>query len=376
MKLRDKKETLQKPKKAGLTAVDIFSGGGALTLGLKRAGFNVIGAVEVEPHAFSTYKANHPDVQAFKQDIRTIKGESLLKLSSSGRIDLLAGCPPCQGFSNLTTKYKRPDPRNELINEMGRLIKEIKPEAVMMENVPGLAKKGKDLFDDLLKLMLSLGYIFEYKILQVADYGVPQSRRRLVLLAGKGFPIDFPSPTHSRVESKNRKQWITVGSVIKDMPEPITLNESRKRGGPQGFNWHIVRNMSPENQKRLLKTKPGKSRTSIPNHLRPKCHKNLNSGFTNVYGRMSWDNVSPTITGGCTTLSKGRFGHPEKNRTISVREAALLQTIPIDYIIDTPYMDYACDIIGNALPCDFSEALALKVRKVLVNQYGTFSKTN
>ena len=129
------------------TAVDIFAGGGGLTVGLKRAGFNVVAAIEIEKHAFSTYQANHPEVHGYMQDVRTISGKTLLKHSSTNEIDLLAGCPPCQGFSSLTSKYRRIDSRNQLVSEMSRLVEEIQPRAVMMENVPGLAEKGKELFD-------------------------------------------------------------------------------------------------------------------------------------------------------------------------------------------------------------------------------------
>lgn len=338
-------------------AVDLFCGGGGLTVGLKRAGFQVVGAVENEPHAFATYKANHPEVNVFFQDIRTVKGECLLKLAPEG-IDLVAGCPPCQGFCSLTTKYRYEDPRNKLVWEMSRLIEEIRPKAVMMENVPGLIKKGKDIFDLFVKKLSDLGYFCKWKVLQFADYGVPQSRHRLVLLAGYGFEINIPSPTHSKNPTKGMLPWRTVRNVIYNMPSPVTLSESIRRGGPQAFNWHVTRDLSEINKKRLKVAQPGKSRASIPRELRPTCHQTEDKGFGNVYGRMSWDNVSPTITGGCTTLSKGRFGHPDELRTISVREAAMLQTLPRDYIIATDYMDKACNIIGNALPCDFAEVLA------------------
>jgi DNA (cytosine-5)-methyltransferase 1 len=339
-------------------AIDIFSGSGGLTVGLKKAGFRVVAAVEIEPHAFATYKTNHPEVQAYKQDVRTVKGQSLLALSPTGNIDLLSGCPPCQGFSSLTAKYKRSDPRNELVLEMGRLVEEIQPKIVMMENVSGLPKKGFEFFETLLKKLDSLGYITNWDILQVADYGVPQSRQRLVLLAGKGFPIHLPKPTHSKMGEYGLRKWRNVRDAIGDMPEPISLSEANSSGGPQRYNWHIVRTISSDTLKILKAARPGESRVKLPDELRPPCHKNREDGFNNVYGRLSWEQVAPTITGGCTTFSKGRFGHPEQDRTISVREAALLQTFPIDYIFDTPYMDYVCEMIGNALPCDFAEILA------------------
>lgn len=347
-------------------AIDIFSGSGGLTVGLKKAGFRVIAAVEIESHAFATYKTNHPEVQAYKQDIRTVKGKSLLGLSPNSQIDLLSGCPPCQGFSSLTAKYKRLDPRNELVLEMGRLVEEIQPQMLMMENVPGLSKKGAEFFDELLQKLDSLGYITEWDILQVADYGIPQSRQRLVLFAGKGFPIHLPQPTHSKTGKNGLKKWTNIRDVIGCMPEPISLAESQSSGGPQRYNWHIVRSISADTLKILKASRPGESRLNLPMELRPPCHKNRKDGFNNVYGRLSWEQVAPTITGGCTTLSKGRFGHPDKNRTISVREAALLQTFPIDYIFDTPYMDHVCEMIGNALPCDFAQILAKQCLDTLI----------
>jgi DNA (cytosine-5)-methyltransferase 1 len=134
------------------------------------------------------------------------------------------------------------------------------------------------------------------------------------------------------------------------------------------LNWHVVRTLSAENRRRIREAKPGKHWKGIPKRLRPTCHQDRKVGFSNVYGRMRWDKVSPTITGGCTTFSKGRFGHPDEDRTISVYEAALLQSFPKNYVIDTPYMEYACNIIGNALPCDFAKIMAKQCSSVLQDQ--------
>lgn len=351
--------------KEKLTAIDVFCGGGGLTLGLKRGGFNVIAGIDNNMHAVSTFKANHSDVNVFNQDVSTIKGNSLKKLSANGKIDLIAGCPPCQGFTSLTHKYKRIDPRNKLIYQMQRLIKEIRPKVIMMENVPGLEKKGKHYLSRMINSLVKMGYCVNYKILQVADYGVPQNRRRLVLLAGKGFEIPMPRKTHSRNGESGLKTWNTLRDTICKVPEPVTLSKAKTTGGPQYYNWHVIRDLSPINTLRLKYSKAGESRARLPDKLRPQCHKNKDFGFSNVYGRMNWDSISVTITAGCTTLSKGRFGHPDKDRTLSVREAALVQTFPMDYIIDTPYMEHACNIVGNALPCDFAEVLSRQCYKYL-----------
>jgi DNA (cytosine-5)-methyltransferase 1 len=354
-----------KRTKQQVTAVDLFCGGGGLTVGLKKAGFNVVAAVEINQHAASTFKANNPKTKIFVKDIRNVSGREILEISPTGKIDILSGCPPCQGFSSLTTKYRRNDPRNQLIYEMLRLVEEISPKIIMMENVAGLAKRGKKLLDQTLHQLNKWGYITEVGVLQVADYGVPQFRRRLVLLAGRGFHISFPIPSHSK-NGIDKPQWCTVYDAIGHFPKPLTMTQVKDN--PIKYNWHVVRDLSSVNQLRLSYIKPGQNWKCIPEKIRPKCHQGDYCGFPNVYGRMSWDDVSPTITGGCTTLSKGRFGHPTENRTISVREAACLQTFPDDYIFDTHFMAHVCDIIGNALPCDFAFSLAKQCYEAIIKQ--------
>lgn len=346
-------------------AADLFAGGGGLSVGLVSAGFDVAAAVELEPTAAITYKANHPSVTVFDRDIQTVEASEVLAAAGGREISLLAGCPPCQGFSSLTSKYKKPDPRNRLIEEMGRLVVELRPATVMMENVPGLPSKGAAYFNAFVRRLRAHGYRVKWKVLQVADYGVPQRRRRLVLLAGRGFHVPFPEPTHARVPKGTRVGWRTVEDAIKGMKRPIVLSSALRQGGPEKFNWHVVRKLTSKNLSRLRHARAGRSWTAIRKDLRPDCHQEKKAGFSNVYGRMSWDKAAPTITGGCTTLSKGRFGHPELLRTISVREAATLQTFPSDYKFKTPYMEAACNIVGNALPCDFAAVLAGACRKAL-----------
>jgi DNA (cytosine-5)-methyltransferase 1 len=340
-----------------LVAVDLFSGGGGLTAGLKMAGFSVCAAVELDKAAAETYNENHKEVILFQKDIKEITAIELLKTSPSGKIDLIAACPPCQGFSSLTSKYKTFDSRNKLINEFARLVREIKPTTIMMENVPGLEKKGGHLFTPVINEFKELGYIIDFKVLEVADYGIPQRRKRLVVLGMLGSSIKIPQPTHSMSGENGKKQWKTVKDAIGHMPHPIDLKTVKTLGRPTEYNWHVTRNLAPINVLRLKSLKAGASRTAIPQELRPVCHKS-DIGFSNVYGRMAWDKPSPTITGGCTTLSKGRFGHPAEIRTISVREAALLQTFPKNYKFSTEFIDKACNIIGNALPPQFAKVMS------------------
>lgn len=347
------------------SAIEVFAGGGGLAVGLRDAGFQTAAAVEIEPHAAATFKANHPEVHVFRQDIRTVSGYELLRLAS-GHLDVLAACPPCQGFSSLTAKWRKEDPRNDLVFEVGRLAAQMRPRAIMMENVPGLGKKGRPLLDALAEELSALGYTTNWSILEVADFGVPQRRHRLVFLAGLGFGIDMPAATHSRTKKNGLPRWRTVRDAINGMQEPLTFREARARGGAQLFDWHVVREVSAATRARLRAARPGGNWFEFPNEIRVECHKGSYRGFRNVYGRLEWDEPSATITAGCTTFSKGRFGHPESERTISVREAAILQTFPNKYIFETPHIDRACEIVGNALPCLFAATIARQVRDALI----------
>ncbi len=361
-----------KKEKIKLTAIDLFSGGGGLSLGLEKAGFDVLLGVELRKEIAKTYVVNHPYAKVLTKDIRKVTGKEILELVGKQKIDLIAGCPPCQGFSQLTEKWKRKDPRNGLVLEMARIIEEIKPRMVMMENVPGLAMKGKRILNKFIRKLESLGYIVQKGVLQMADYGVPQSRRRLVLLAGMGFGISMPKATHVRNGNKKNKlkPWVPISRVISKTGRPMKFSCASRDKGPESYNWHVVGDLKDVSRQRLKAMQEGADRRALPKHLRPDCHRDDNEGFTNVYGRMRWNDVSPTITSGCTRPCMGRFGHPDKLRTISVREAALIQTFPKNYKIKTKFMDYACDIVGNALPPKFARAAG----EICVDAYENFEE--
>ena len=202
----------------------------------------------------------------------------------------------------------------------------------------------------------------------MANFGIPQSRRRLVLLAGRGFKISLPTTTHSRSpkEGSGLKPWVTIREAISHMDEPVTLKTALQTGGPLSHNWHVIRDLLPRTKERLRAANPGKTWLTLDESLRPPCHRNGYRGFTNVYGRMAWDQVSPTITGGCTTPCKGRFGHPDRSKyTISVREAALLQTFPENYRFITDRMEAVCDMIGNAVPPLYAKLAAKQILTAL-----------
>ena len=323
-----------------LTAIDLFSGCGGLTQGLKSAGYQVIAAIEIDAAATRVYSMNHPDVEVFAQDISLLSPKALMaKLGiERGQLDLLAGCPPCQGFSSLRTRNgakQNKDRRNSLVHQIVRYTRALQPKAIMLENVPKLATHSS--FKSVLSKLRKLGYRVDFRVENAADFSVPQRRKRLIMLAAKAF-----DPTFAR-RSVRRK---SVRQAIGNLPAP---NSTRDK-------LHVI-DMSRRSEKVLeiirLIPKDGGSRSSLPLRLRLPCHARK-SGFNDVYGRMKWDDVSPTITGGCYNPSKGRFLHPSENRPITLREAALLQGFPAKYRFDDKVSQQAVALmIGNALPPPF-----------------------
>lgn len=336
-----------------LLAVDLFSGCGGLTLGLKQAGFEVIGAVESDELSFASYERNHSDTYLWKQDIRTLSTVSVKRTLNLKKreLDLLAGCPPCQGFSTLVTKngcYLVDDPRNSLIYEFLRFIESLMPRAVLMENVPDLAHTTR--FRRFRKRLESLGYKSEYRILDAAEYGVPQRRRRLVLLASLRNEIKFARTARRKYTVRDAFRKL---KMRKAKPDPLHDTTSKRTERIQGLIEKIP--------------KDGGSRKDIKEFHQLKCHANFD-GFYDIYGRMRWNDISPTITSGCVNPSKGRFLHPSQDRPITLREAALLQTFPKSYWISLSQGKYkAAALIGNAFPPEFARRQAVAIKRVLIS---------
>lgn len=333
------------------TAVDLFSGAGGLTEGLRLAGYRVLGAVENDRLACSAYRANHPSVDLWETDIRKVTGPKLQERLGlkRGELDLLAACPPCQGFSSMRTKNggrRATDPRNNLVLDVLRLVRSLWPKLVMVENVPGLARS--EWFRRLRRGLMQQGYRVKWAVLNAVNYGVPQRRRRLVLIASRVGEPRFAPPT---------AVMRTVRSVLWGRTSP-----TRSRDPLHNY---------PVNRSGVIRAlikripKNGGSRSSLGQD-QLKCHQDFD-GFKDVYGRMSWDRPAPTITGGCINPSKGRFLHPSADRAITLREAALLQSFRPGYrfpISDGGRYPVAL-LIGNALPPEFIRRHAVELRRDL-----------
>lgn len=336
------------PPVSRLTAIDLFSGCGGLSCGLKQAGFDVVAAVEIDAKAQSTYKLNHPLVTLYSADIRALDPAQILVAAglNVGDLDLLAGCPPCQGFSRLRTKNKRTavkDERNNLVTDFVRFVMVMQPKSIMLENVPSLAKDGR--FTRMRNQLTELGYESVVHVLDAADYRVAQRRKRLIVLASKVHKPEIAPKVESRVTVREAFRGVGAPSTTKDALHAVGENRSQ-----------AVRDLI-----RLI-PKNGGSRGDLPASHQLECHKR-SDGFSDVYGRMAWDEVSPTITSGCHNPSKGRFLHPSYNRTITLREAALLQGFPQDYRFDVSHGKEAIALmIGNALPPPFIAAHANALR--------------
>jgi len=325
------------------TAIDLFCGAGGLTCGLKQAGFKVLAGIELKEIAAETYRKNHNTTLLLESDICNLSPHEVMKALElqPGQLSLLAGCPPCQGFSTLRTRNKASsvdDHRNDLIFEFLRWVKAFLPKTVMMENVPALAKDAR--MHTAMNQLKELGYHIDensLRIENIADYGVPQRRLRMILTASLCGSITPPSPTAIKT---------TVKQTIASLP----------KAGSSGDSLHDLGEVRSEKTKKLISLIPknGGSRADLPMEYWLECHKRYPNGFKDVYGRMHWDEVAPTITGGCHNPSKGRFLHPEEDRAITLREAALLQTFPPDYYFSLKRgKDAAALMIGNALPPKF-----------------------
>lgn len=317
-------------------------------------------AVEVDFYAAKAYHGN-VGTAPLVEDISCVSVAGLLRQAglAKGQCTVLLGCPPCQSFSELrrgtpTTEADRS--RDSLPDEMVRIVRGVMPRHLAMENVPGLTEgRRRQTFDSLVEQLEGLGYRTKWDILDAADYGVPQHRRRLVLIASRVAAPRLPRPTHGDpgsllTASNGLQRWHTVRDAIGDL-RPLNPGEA----DPEDL-YHRARQHSDLNLRRLRALKEGQGREQFPEDLRLECHRN-HAGHRDVYGRMWWDRPAPTLTSGCTNITRGRFAHPKQDRAITLREALRLQSFPDETVLWGVEGQMALQV-GNAVPPLLGEHLA------------------
>ncbi len=348
---------------SAITCVDLFCGLGGLTHGLIRKGIEVVNGIDTDARCRFPYESNNGAVFV-KQDVSDLPAAELAGMFGDAKLRLLAGCAPCQPFSTYSRRGRkdRKDTKWDLVSDFGRLVRETQPELVTMENVPQLM--GHEVFRDFLGSLE--GYSTWFRAVECAPYGIPQTRKRLVLLASRLGPVRLMRPSLSEL------CYRTVRGAISHLPA-LRAGEADPDDA-----LHAACSLSELNLRRIRSSKPGGSWRDWDDSLLAECHRR-NSGQTypSVYGRMEWDRPAPTMTTQCFGFGNGRFGHPEQDRAISLREAAILQTFPDGYRFLAPgeraRFYILGRLIGNAVPVRLGEVVAESFIKHVRQQHSSRS---
>ena len=340
--------------------IDLFCGVGGLSHGFIQEDFNVLAGIDIDETCRFAFEENNKS-EFIAKSITDISAQEINRIYGENTdLKILVGCAPCQNFSSYMFKDKDKDSNKwKLLYEFSRLINEVQPDIVSMENVTQLINfKKAPVFEDFVSNLKSLGYYVHYEVVNCPDYGIPQNRKRLILLASKFGEIKLIPKTH------NRDSYVTVKDAIGELPFI--------KDGEKDINdpIHFSRKLTPKNKKRIEATPYGGSWKDWNEDLRLECHKKeTGKSFPSVYGRMVWEKPSPTMTTQCIGYGNGRFGHPVQDRAISLREAALLQTFPLDYKFVKNDQDYNSTIlarqIGNAVPVKLGQVVAKSVKEHL-----------
>lgn len=356
VKARKPKKSLPKRAKRessiNASVIDLFCGAGGLSYGFKQAGFDIVAGFDIDDSCRYVYEQNN-DAPFVQCDVSELSPTGLNSLFAPKSKRVLVGCAPCQPFS--TYNHKNNDPKWSLVGRFADLISKVKPDVVSMENVPRLVDfKDREVFNYFLSSLEDAGYNIDWDILYGPDYGLGQTRSRLVLVASLLGPIKLPKPTH-------KNNHVTVEEVIGCLPE-LSAGETHPDDP-----LHKCAALSATNLARIQASKPGGSWRDWPSELVAECHtQESGKSYSSVYGRMSWSKPSPTITTQFYGFGNGRFGHPVQNRALSLREGALLQGFPPDYKFVPPSERVNTrrvgKLIGNAVPVTLAKAIALSIR--------------
>ena len=340
------------------SVIDLFCGAGALTHGFVLEGFNVAAGLDADKSCKYAYESNNHGARFIEKKIEDVTSVELKQLYPGGHVKILVGCAPCQPYSPYNKHRQDKDEKWKLLSNFADLISEIEPDIVSMENVPNLVtfQEGK-VYQDFVERLEEDYTVTEYPKVFCPDYGVPQSRKRLVLFASKYGKLELLPATCTP------DQYKKVQDVIGDL-EPLEAGQVRQKD-----LYHKASRLSDLNLRRIKASLPGGTWKDWPDELLAQCHRQKSgNGYASVYGRMKWDELSPTITTQCYGFGNGRFGHPDRkqNRAISLREAARLQTFPDDYKFvhpETPhYSTVIGRLIGNAVPIELARVIAESIK--------------
>ncbi|HBQ99187.1 MULTISPECIES: DNA cytosine methyltransferase [unclassified Roseofilum] len=335
-----------------ISTVDLFCGAGGLTHGFEQAGIPVNAGYDIDLACKFPYEHNNP-AKFILQDVENLSGSDLAEHFSGISIKVLVGCAPCQPFSSYARRYdKSVNSKWKLLQDFARIVKQCEPDIISMENV--LHLKNHAIFQEFISQLKALKYYVNSHEVNCLNYGIPQSRKRLVLLASKFGKINLIPPTH------NPNNYQTVRQTIENL-ESLSAGQFS-----QVDRLHKCSKLSELNLRRIRASKPGGTWRDWSQDLIAECHlKSSGKTYPAVYGRMEWDKPSPTITTQCFGFGNGRFGHPEQDRAISLREAALLQTFPRTYQFvpsDRPVVfDVVGRLIGNAVPVKLGMVIARSI---------------
>jgi DNA (cytosine-5)-methyltransferase 1 len=341
-------------------AVDLYCGAGGLTRGLLDAGIDVRAGYDIDEECRHAYEHNNSPAVFHAKSVSDLTAREIGAHYEKGRARILVGCAPCVTFSTYTQGQNRSkDPKWSLLRQFARLVQEVKPEIVSMENVPGLQKTL--VFRDFLKVLRDEGFHFEQdpskRLVYCPDYGIPQQRTRLVVIASRLGPISLIKPTHEP------GSYQTVKAALRDLP-PLGAGESSPTDP-----LHRAAGLSKLNLRRIRRSIPGGSWRSWPKDLVAACHGKVEGKtYGSVYGRMRWDKPSPTITTQFHGFGNGRFGHPEQDRALSLREGAILQSFPPKYAFAKGHhysFSAVARMIGNAVPVHLGAVIGKSIKRHL-----------
>jgi len=341
-------------KENKIKVFDFFSGCGGTSEGLKQAGMDIVLALDTDKDSIETFEMNICPEKTICKDIRKVEIKEVkdyVNKYNTKHYILFCGCAPCQPFSMQNkNRFNSDDKRIDLLSEFLRFVKECAPDFILCENVPGLQKIDKDgPLPKFVKTLKEMGYnVPELRIVDAQNFGVPQRRKRLVLIASKLGSLSYPEETHG---NKANKPYKTVRDAIFDLPE---IKAGEEYFDKKNYPNHRTAALRAINLKRLKYVKAGQGRKNWPKELCLECHKNHN-GHSDVYGRLEWDQPSVTLTTKCSSISNGRFGHPEQDRAISIREAACLQTFPRRFNFYGSSLGSLSRQVGNAVPVELAK---------------------